>query len=68
MTEQEKKIAELRAVLARISFYIKSKKLDVDGSCLTKEATLGFNLACDFIADDLIKLQNYENKDILDIL
>lgn len=60
-TEERKKIT--REIIARIAIFIKNRKLD-DGT-LTKDATLGFNLACDFLSHELTQMQLFINKDIL---
>lgn len=60
-TDERKEI--VRHTIGRISVYIKSRKLEQ--GTLTEQATGGFNLACDFLADELLKLQEFHNKEFL---
>ncbi len=52
----EQKIAVDRTLL-KIAGFIESRKMDLVCSCLTKDATIGFNLACDFLAHELRKIR-----------
>ena len=40
-----------------ICTFIEGRKVAVDGSFLTKDAAMGFNLACDFLAHELRKIR-----------
>ncbi len=55
ITDAEKIIVD--RVLLKISRYIQNRKLDIYHSNLTHDATLGFNLACDFLAHELQKIR-----------
>lgn len=60
-TNERKEI--VREVILRVSSWIKDRKMH-DG-LLTEDATQGFNLACDFLSHELMKLQEFENQDVL---
>jgi len=52
----EQKIAVDRTLL-KIASFIGSRKMELVHSCLTKDATMGFNLACDFLSHELRKIR-----------
>lgn len=60
----EERMQIVRETIGRIATYIKGRKLD-EGT-FTKDATAGFNLACDFLSHELFKMQEFNNKDILE--
>lgn len=59
ITDQEKIIVDM--VMLRISNYVESRKLDPLNTCLISDATMGFNMACDFIAYELKKIREATN-------
>ena len=61
----DERVNIIRWQMAKIAYHIRGRKLDYDGGCLTKEATMGFNLACDFLADELTKIQQFDYKDAI---
>lgn len=60
-TDERKEI--IRHTIARIAIWVKGRKLGP--GALTEHATDGFNLACDFLSHELMVMQEYKNKDIL---
>lgn len=52
----EEKMAVDQTIL-KISHWIASRKFEMMHSCLTKDATMGFNLACDFLSHELMKIR-----------
>lgn len=61
LTDDE--ISMIREIISRLSMYIKEKKIS-EGT-LTDQATGGFNLACDFISDDLRKMADFDTSKLL---
>lgn len=60
-TEERQEIA--RTTIARLALWVKERKLEQ--GLLTEDATAGFNLACDFLSHEMMKIQEFQNRGIL---
>lgn len=58
-------IRALKTSMLKIADWTEGRKLD-KGSCLTDHATGGFNLACDFLANELRKMAELDNQELLE--
>ncbi len=62
-TEERKQI--VRETIGRIAVWVKQRKMEVPNSSFTEEGALGFNLACDFLSHELMRMHDFHHKDVL---
>ena len=55
ISDKEKQAVDI--TILKIASYISNRKMCMDSSALVPDATMGFNLACDFLAHEIRKMR-----------